>query len=157
LKIVAELDLPSVNELIKECNLDKGGEVQMYIDNFILEQSEPYLPGKHLHDSGHRSTIIGTGEVVWDSDDALYLHEGKLMVDPITLKGAFFNPNYGYWSRPNEKKILDPEGRDLDYHGGGLRGKDWVNRMLEDKEDELIKGCQNIVNRGAKWKKKNLS
>ena len=61
------------------------------------------------------------------------------MVDPETLSP---------FARKDVQKILDPEGRDLEYHGGGLRNKDWVNRMIITEEDELIKGCQNIVNGG---------
>lgn len=128
--------------------LNEGGKVQKYIDNFVLYQSEPYLPGRHIHNSGVNATKIGEGHVVWNTPDANYLYEGKLMVDSITLKGAFFNPNYGFWSRPNTPKIIDPKGRNLEYHGGGLRGNHWFDRMIDSKMDELIKGCQNITNGG---------
>ena len=75
------------------------------------------------------------------------------MVDPITLKGSFYSPNYGHWSRPYYDplftgKIMDPKGRDLEYHGGGLRGSKWFDRMIRDKYDDLVKGIQNIVDGG---------
>lgn len=141
MKIKATLNLPTIKELMKECGLNEGGKVQHYIDNFVLYQSEPYLPGKHIHYGGVISTKIGEGLVIWDTPDAQFLHEGKLMVDPETLSP---------FARKGIQKILDPKGRDLTYHGGGLRGNDWVNRMLKDKSDELTKGCQKIINGGSK-------
>lgn len=139
MKIKSHLTLPTIKEMMKDCGLDEGGNVQEYIDQFVLYHSEPYLPGKHIHNGGVINTKIGDGMVIWDTPDAQFLFEGKLMVDPETLSP---------FARKGVQKILDPEGRDLEYHGGGLRGKDWVNRMLKDEEDELIKGCQNIINGG---------
>jgi hypothetical protein len=143
LKIKASLELPK--DLVKSVGLDEGGKVQKYIDSFVLYHSEPYVPGKHIHDSGVVATKIGSGKVIWDTPDANYLYEGKLMVDPITLKGAFFAPDYGFWSRPNTQKIMDPTGRDLVYHGGGLRGPHWFDRMIENEMDDLLDGIVKLI------------
>lgn len=143
MKIKASLELPK--DLVKSVGLDEGGKVQKYIDSFVLYHSEPYVPGKHIHDSGIVATKIGSGKVIWDTPDANYLYEGKLMVDPITLKGAFFAPDYGFWSRPNTQKIMDPTGRDLVYHGGGLRGPHWFDRMIENEMDDLLDGIVKLI------------
>lgn len=143
MKIKASLELPK--DLVKSVGLDEGGKVQKYIDSFVLYHSEPYVPGKHIHDSGVVATKIGSGKVIWDTSDANYLYEGKLMVDPITLKGAFFAPDYGFWSRPNTQKIMDPTGRDLVYHGGGLRGSHWFDRMIENEMDDLLDGIVKLI------------
>lgn len=148
MNIKANLILPSVKELEKMTGLDKGGKVQRYVDNFVLYHSEPYLPGKHIHNSGVVSTKIGGGQVIWNTPDANYLYNEKLMVDPFTFKGAFFSENYGFWSRPNTQKIIDPNGRNLEFHGGGLRGGKWFDRMIDTEMDELVKGVQNILNGG---------
>jgi hypothetical protein len=148
LKIKANLILPSTLELKEMTGLNEGGRGQKYIDSFVLNHCEPYVPGKHIHEQGVIATKIGSGQVIWNSPDANYLYEGKLMVDPITLKGAFFSPNYGFWSRPNTQKIMDPNGRNLEYHGGGLRGSKWFDRMINSEMDELVEGLQNIVNGG---------
>ena len=148
MKLKANLILPSTNELIKSVGLDKGGKVQQYIDNFVFTRCEPYLPGIHLYRDSESANKFGSGRVVWNTPDANYLYEGKLMVDPITLKGAFYNQNYGYWSRPNTQKIIDPKGRDLTYHGGGLRGKEWFDRMVDVEMDNLLIGIKNIVDGG---------
>lgn len=143
MKIKASLELPK--DLVKLVGLDEDGKVQKYIDSFVLYHSEPYVPGKHIHDSGVVATKIGSGKVIWDTPDANYLYEGKLMVDPITLKGAFFAPDYGFWSRPNTQKIMDPTGRDLVYHGGGLRGSHWFDRMIENEMADLLDGIVKLI------------
>ena len=150
LKIKANLNLLNLNELKISVGLNEHGNVQKYIDDFVLRKCEPYVPGKHIHDSGVISTEIGSGKVIWDTIDSNYLYEENLMVDPITLKGAFFSPDYGFWSRPNTQKIMDPSGRKLDFKGGGLRGGHWFERMIEKEEPNLIKGIQHIVNNGGK-------
>lgn len=48
-----------------------------------------------------------------NSDYGHYQYEGELYVDPITGKGAFYSPEYGFWSRPGVTKI--PSGRPLNY------------------------------------------
>lgn len=145
MQIKIKSTIPKPIELQQAIGLDEGGKVQKYIDNFVLYQSEPYVPGKHIQDAGIIGTTIGTGEVIYDSPDANNLYEGKLMVDPFTLKGAFYSPSYGYWSRPDTQKIIDPSGRNLVFHKGGLRGSEWFDRMIEDKMDELLKGVSKMV------------
>lgn len=142
--IKAKLDLP-IDDLIKSLGLNERGRVQKYIDSFVLNHSKPYEPGKHIHDSGKIATDIGSGKVIWNSPDANYLYEGKLMVDPITQKGAFFAPDYGYWSRPNTAKIMDPNDRDLTYHGGGLKGSHWFDRMIIAEIEDLLKGISKTI------------
>lgn len=48
-----------------------------------------------------------------DSPYGHYQYEGTLYVDPITGKGAFYSPTYGFWSRPNTEKV--PSSRKLTY------------------------------------------
>ena len=44
-------------------------------------------------------------QITYNSPYAHYQWEGKLYVDPITGKGAFYDTNYGFWSRPGVTKI----------------------------------------------------
>lgn len=138
MKIKAHLIMPSVSELMRDTGLNKGGRVQQCIDEFVFNHSEPYLPGKHLYNQSINANKFGSGKVIWNTPDANYLYEGKLMVDSKTLKGAFYSPNYGYWSRPNTQKIMDPKGRNLVYHGGGNRNKQWFDRMINVEMDNLL-------------------
>lgn len=140
----ATLNLGSAEELKNQCNLGRGGKAQQYIDTFVVKQSYSYTPGNHINDAGNIGTNFGSGKVVWDSPDANYLYEGKLMVDRFTYKGAFFSKNYGYWSRPNTEKILDPNGRNLEFHK--RPGADhWFDKMIADKMPDLLEGIGEII------------
>jgi hypothetical protein len=44
---------------------------------------------------------------------AHYVYEGEVYVDPDYGKGAFYSPNYGFWSRPEVTKV--PSGRQMVY------------------------------------------
>lgn len=144
MKIKAKLELPQ--DLQAQLGFDEGGKVQKYIDNFVLHKSDNYTPGWHINEQGVAGTKIGSGKVIWNSPDANYLYEGNLMVDPLYLIGAFYSPDYGYWSRQGVQKILDPKGRQLQYHGGGQRGSHWFDRMIEENMDDLLEGIVKIAN-----------
>lgn len=142
MKITARLFLPSVEKMMKNCGLNEEGEVQKYIDNFVLEQSEPYMPHKSgvLIASGASSTKIGSGQVIWNTPYAHYMYEGKLMISPSTGSS---------WAKKHEEKIYAEPPKTLNYHSGdNNRREHWFDRMIIDKKEELIKGCQKIVDGG---------
>ena len=161
MKIKANLILPDTGELMKSVGLNEGGKVQKYIDNFVISKCQPYLPNNgnnHLYQSSINSTKLGNGLVIWNTPDANYLYEGKLMVDPIAKVGSFpirngkisFDDKDGpiekFVSRKGYPKIMDPRQRDL----ANVRNeKDhWFDRMIDNEMDKLLNGVQNIVNGG---------
>lgn len=142
MRITARLYMPSVEQMIKDYGLNKGGKVQKFIDQFILEQSEPYVP----HDSGNlvasasRSTEVGSGQIIWDTPYAHYLHEGRLMVSPTTKSS---------WARKGEQKVYAEPPKTLMFHSGDSNRKEhWIDRFLIDKKEELIKECEKLINGG---------
>ena len=158
MNIKANLILPSTNELIKSLGLNNGGKVQKYIDNFVFNNSEPYLPGYHLYRDSKAANNPGSGQAIWNTSDANYLYEGKLMVDPITKVGAFpirngkisFDDKDGpiekFVSRKGYPKIIDPKQRNL---SNVRHEKDhWFDRMIDDKMNDLLDGVGNIINGG---------
>lgn len=161
MKIKANLILPDADKLMQTMGLDEGGKVQKYIDEFVIDKCQPYLPNNgnnHLYQSSRNSTKIGNGQVIWNTPDANYLYEGKLMVDPITKVGAFpirngkisFNDKDGpiekFVSRKGYPKIMDPKQRNL---SNVRHEKDhWFDRMINDKMDDLLNGIPNIINGG---------
>lgn len=71
-----------------------------------------------------------------NSDYGHYLYEGILYVDPKYGIGAFYSPEYGFWSRPGVEKV--PSDRKLTYsqpaaqaHWGEVayknHHKEWLN------------------------------
>lgn len=138
--IKAHLQLPSIQEQMKNCGLNEGGKVQKYIDSFVLHHSKPYEPGRRaIHNSGVNSTTIGEGRIIWNDVRANYLYEGWLMVDQLTQSA---------WARRDTQKMMDPKGRHLHYNGEPQKKDHWFDRMLESEMDDLVEGAQHIVDGG---------
>lgn len=127
--------------ILKDRGLDEGGKVQRFFSSEVMRMSNPYLPFKAgVLQASARLTDKGDG-IIYDTPYARYHWHGKLMVDPITKKGAFYNPKTGrFWSRPNTPKELTD--RDLRYRGAPMRGPRWVERAWIDHKDEIIKAVQ---------------
>lgn len=131
-------------QIIGKYGLD-GGRTQKVIDSSFMGYLDKYMPmddEQKLITAMYNSTQVGAGEININSPHAHYQHEGIKYVDPKYKIGAFHDPVSGrYWSRPGVKKVSS--GEKLNYHGGGLRGDHFVERMLADH-------FKNIVNEGQK-------
>lgn len=121
--------------------LGEGGKVQRFFSSEVMRVSNPYLPFKAgALQASARLTDQGDG-IIYDTPYARYHWYGKLMVDPKTKKGAFYNPLTGrFWSRPRVQKELTD--RDLKYRGAPMRGPRWVERAWIDHSHEIIKAVQ---------------
>lgn len=49
--------------------LGKGGEIQQFVDSEVLRRCEPYVPRDtgQLIQSGVRNTVVGSGQVVYNT------------------------------------------------------------------------------------------
>lgn len=143
----AEIDMNPIKQILQERGLQEFGSVQKFLDKRIIEYAEPYTPRDNgiLYASALNATDFGSGEVIYNTPYAHYLYEGILYVDPVYDKGAFFNENFGFWSRKGVQKV--PSDRKLNYKGGGSRGKKWVDRMWTEKKNEIIAEVQAKVDR----------
>lgn len=97
-------------------NIDFGflGEKLQYaqqaLDAQVWNDVQKYMPVDTgaLKSSTDALNIAGCGRVMLyppESDYGHYQYEGKLYVDPVTKKGAFYSPAYGFWSRPGVSKV----------------------------------------------------
>lgn len=150
--IHGELDMKSKDILLKNRGLEPYGKVQKFIDNEITKKMVPYTPmlSSTLFKSATPSPKIGSGLIIQKTPYARYQYYGKLMVDPITQKGAFYSPGYGFWSRPNVKKELT--NKDLVHNKSKhpMAGPFWFERAKADHKEEILRGAMKIA--GAKWK-----
>lgn len=103
---------------------------QEYIDSEVLRHNSKYIPFQTgaLDASGRIGTVIGSGEVVYQSPYARYLYYGKVMRD---AQGRAF-----YGRAP--KHTTD---EDLHYHEEPQRGKLWFERMKSAHKEQILKGC----------------
>ena len=92
-------------------------ECQKYIDSEVLRLSDPYVPMQTgmLKKSGISGTVIGSGEVEY--------------IAPYGRKQYYENAGMG------------KEGMN---RGGGLRGKEWFERMKADHKDEILEGLKKL-------------
>ncbi len=148
--VVLIIETDELSKMLQQVGLDEGGTAQRQLDESFLKYCDPYLPfdSGMLRDSGYTATEIGSGEIVWNDPKAHYLYEGILYVDPKTGKGAFYSNDYGFWSRPGVQKV--PSDRELEYHGGGLRGKRWAERMWADRSEDIIREVEAVISKGTR-------
>ena len=110
-----EAFLPDQQQIMDKFGLNENGRTQKVVDTSFIH----YMRLKMPRDSGVMISNTRNpqgGLVTVETPYAHYMNEGIKYVDPITGKGAFFNENYGFWSRPNTKKV--PSNEPLNYHGG---------------------------------------
>ena len=118
----------NLQDCIKTLGLDEKGRVQQVVTNAVLELSEPYIPFEEgaLMASGH---IENGTDIVWNTPYAWYMWNGIVYEDPV-LHCAGFQTENGWRSRKDVQKV--PTDRELQYHNGALRGKRWVDRMMQN-------------------------
>ena len=138
------IDFADAGTILKKHGLHEGGPVQRFFTSEIMRLSDPYVPFRSgpLKNSAHPTPEWDA--IIYNTPDARYHWYGKLMVDPITKKGAFYDPRSGrFWSRPNTPKELT--NKDLVYTGAPLRGPKWVERCWIDNKDSIIKSTQAYI------------
>ena len=137
------LDCSAVNRAVK-C-FEPKGSAQMFFTSELMRLSDKYVPfGNGPLKNSAMIEKDGTG-LIYNTPYARLHWYGKLMVDPVTGKGAFFKEGYGFWSRPNTpKKLTDI---DMQYNGAPMRGPRWVERCYIDNQSQLINATVEFAER----------
>ena len=139
-----KLDLSSVKDELEKLDFLARNKVLKFAANEIMRLSDDYVP----FDSGtlkNSAYITELGdEIVYPSPYAQYMYQGKLMVDPITKKGAFYDPiTNRYWSRPGVKKELTDTP--LNYAGAPKRGAHWAENAWEEHKEDVIESIEKYI------------
>lgn len=74
-----------------------------------------------------------------------YQWAGILYADPITGKGAFYNPEYGFWSRPGVEKVKT--NRLLAYTDPNAK-RDWLRYAAEHHREDVVKAAKEGFKKG---------
>jgi lipoprotein len=129
--------------------IQKSGPAQAFFTQSCYRYMTPFVPGgtrSHLN----QTAGVDIDNITYQGPDAHYLFNGILYVDQITGKGAFYSPDYGYWSRPSKYGIPKiPTERQLIYHTPGT-GAHWDKLMWTSQGSKVVEEVQNYVNRGCK-------
>ena len=109
---------------------------QKFVDSEVIRLCDPYTPFESgmLKLSATLGTVVGRGEVIWNSPYARYLYYGMLMVSPTTGSP---------WAKRGERKKLTD--KQLNYNGAPKRGKLWFERMKTDHKTEILDGARRLV------------
>lgn len=100
-------------------------KAQKFVDSEVLRLCEPYMPilTGMLIMTGILGTDVGSGSVNWIAPYARYLYYGKVMAG----------------------KPKHPTSKNLKYHGGGVRGSFWFERMKAVSGRQIIAAARKIA------------
>lgn len=120
-------------------------DTQVWID---VQQYMPLDTGNLKGQTNVLNTVmLGSGKLYLyppESDYGHYQHEGVLYVDPITGKGAFYSPKYGFWSRPGVAKV--PSERQLTYSQPNAEAH-WGMAAYRDHMQEWTEVVRKVLER----------
>lgn len=117
---------------------DKLAKAQQFVDSECIRLMVPYTPmlSGQMMQSATRGTVIGSGEIKYNSPYARYQYYGKLMISSVTGSS---------YARKGESKVLT--GKDLRYNKSKhpRAGKLWFERMKADRKEQILKGAERLL------------
>ena len=125
--------------------IETGGKAHKFFTNTCYRYMGRFVP-KGDTSFLNQNVEIDTDCIIYKSPYAHYQYIGKLYVDPKYKKGAFYNEDYGYWSRPGITKI--PTSKNLKYHTPGT-GSYWDKKMWTSRGKDVIEEVQKYIDRGC--------
>lgn len=124
-----------VSEIIADLNLEPYGKAHTKFASECMDRmNDKYVP----YDNGG---LVGSSyvdeecNIHYNTPYARYMYYGKLMVME-NGKGAYYSPDYGFWSDKGKKKTLTDI--DLVYHKPGT-GPYWDKLMWTAEKTEIEK------------------
>ena len=140
------LEIKPTDLLIKKRGLNNMGMVQKFIDSECIRLMKPYTPFKTgvLEKMATIGTAIGSGEIRQSTPYARYLYYGEVYGPNIPI---YENGNIIGYRSPKSK---NPTGREIKYNKSAhpLAGKKWFERMKATHKRDILKGAQELANRG---------
>ena len=117
-----------LNSDIQQVYKSKFAKAQQFVDSECIRLMVPYTPmlSGQMMQSATRGTVIGSGEIKYNSPYARYQYYGKLMVSSVTGSS---------YARKGESKVLT--SKDLRYNKSKhpRAGKLWFGPFDEELKD----------------------
>lgn len=134
-------------DLLRRCNINKGGLVQQVIDKTVIDYNLEYAPWETgaLAKSAYGATQIGSGKVIYPGPYAHYQYYGEIYGPNIPV----FEDDSGiptrYFSPKGQKK--HPTGRSLKYATdvNALAGPFFFERMKADRMQDILQEAKNVA------------
>lgn len=138
MSVKVKIDIQTA-EILRKRGLGSDTGARKYLASEVKRLCEPYVPMQQGILA--RSAVIASdgSSLVYQGPYAHYQYEGEI-----------YGPNYTngeiFWSGKAPKK---PTGRQIDYHGAPMRGKQWDKRMLADKSKDLERSMDAYIKKGG--------
>ncbi len=133
--------IDSLETIKKKLGIEENGPAQAFMTETCYKAMDQYVP----KDIGNlrENVDLKVNSITYESPYAQYQYYGKKMV-MSNGKSAFYDPEYGFWSKRGEKKTLTDE--DLVYHYPGT-GPYWDQRMISANMNDVVKQVQDYIKR----------
>ena len=120
MKVVATLD--DVGTMLRKRGLEPNGYVQKLLTMDVYRLSEPYTPFQQGF-LAHK-THVADDHIIYNSPYSHYQWVGEVLAGRAPKRYT---------------------GKDIDYHGAPMRGKEWTKRMWQDKKNVIINDIANAA------------
>lgn len=127
MSIKVKVDIPQA-EILKRLGLGGSNKVQKYIASEVKRLSDPYVPMQRGALKNNATIAADGSQLVYTQPYAHYQYYGQVMAGRAPKHYT---------------------GDALTYHGGPMRGPQWVKRMLADKSQDLEKSVEAYIKRGG--------
>lgn len=134
------MQLKPISEIKARLGIDANGRVQKFLTQTCYKHMDKFVPRED--GTLRENVLLKDDSITYQSPYAHYQYIGKKYVDSKTKKGAFYSEDYGYWSRPGEKK--EATNIDLNYHTAGT-GPYWDKKMVSAEIDEVVDEVQQYI------------
>ncbi len=133
-KIQADLE---ISKILEERGLGASKAATIHIAGVIRALCDPYVPfaqGTLKNTAQVVNDAAGVG-ILYNTPYAHYQYTGEVYGPNIPIRDAATGTIVGYYSRKDIKK--HPTGREINYSGAPMRGKQWEKRMMADRGDDV--------------------
>ena len=124
MKIQAEVNIDTA-KIMKKYGLGESKEAQRFLAEDVERKCQPYVPmaaaiSVHMVNNAR----VTDDSIIYPGPYAHYQYVGEVMAGRAPKHYT---------------------GRDIDYHGGPMRGKQWDKRMMADRGDEVTDAVAEFV------------
>ena len=148
-----KVNIKPVKAIMKSHGLDTMGAVQQYHTRNVLQRIEKYMPkrtGVTIKNTQIASPVSGNAVNTFENY-ARFLHEGKLMVDPVTGAAGFMTAD-GWRSRKKVKKVKSNRPITYTLTHNAKAGPYWGRRLMAEEGDAMLQDLKNYVRRRERGK-----
>lgn len=131
MKATVKVDVDTA-KIMRARGLGGDNRAQIYLASQVKNKADKYVP-------------MSSGAGVHMKNQAIVASDGST----LTYPGPYANYQYrGEVMAGRAPKQYT--GRELTYHGGPMRGKEWDKRMMADKSEEIVQDLKTYIGRLSK-------